>query len=111
MELTFGELDGVKVAALKGRLDTAGVDVIELRFSAGIVPDGKNTLVDLSGVEFLASMGVRLFIATARALQTRGGKLVMFGATPAVTDTIEIMGFDDIVPLAPSQAAALALLC
>ena len=110
MDVTFGQLDGVKVAMLKGRMDSAGVDSIELRFTASIVPEGKDTLVDLSEVEFLASLGVRLFISTARALSARGGRLVMFGATPAVTDTIEIMGFDDIVPLAASQAEALAQL-
>lgn len=108
MGISFVELDGVKKVVLSGRLDSAGVDGIETQFSAGIVPSGKNTVVDLSQVEFLASLGVRMFISTTRALAWRGGKLVMFGATPPVLEVIETMGFEDVVPVVPSEAEALA---
>jgi anti-sigma B factor antagonist len=110
MEIVFGELEGFKTVALTGRLDSAGVQSIELSFSAGVVPAGVSTLVDMSGVEFLASLGVRMLLTTARALSSRGARLVMFAATPAVVDTIVTMGFDDIVPLAGDQGEALALL-
>jgi hypothetical protein len=44
-----------------------GVDQIETRFTASIVPSGKHALVDLSGVTFLSSMGIRMLVATALA--------------------------------------------
>jgi anti-anti-sigma factor len=34
-------------------------------------------IVDLSGVDFLASMGVRLLLSNAKALGSRGGKMVI----------------------------------
>jgi anti-anti-sigma factor len=94
---------------LVGRLDTAGVDVVETRFGAAIVPNGKNTIVDLSGVTFLASMGIRMLISTTRALSRKGGRLVMFGATPGVHDVIETAALTDIIPLASSENDALGL--
>ena len=109
MEMTVGEAGGVKKVALSGRLDSAGVDVIETRFSAIIVPQGANAIVDLSDVEYLASLGVRMFISTTRALSWKGKKLVLFGATPAVTEIIETMGFSDVVPVVATESEALAL--
>jgi anti-anti-sigma factor len=110
MQIKFERIDDFNKVALAGRMDTAGVSAVEVRFASGIVPSGRSTMVDLSEVEFLASLGVRMLISTARALSNRGGRLVMFGATPAVTDTIETMGFAEIVPLAITEADALALL-
>jgi anti-anti-sigma factor len=110
MQIKFDQVEGFNKVALAGRMDTAGVSAVELRFTSGIVPGGRNTIVDLSEVEFLASLGVRMLISTARALSNKGATLVMFGATPAVADTIETMGFAEIVPLADSEADAIALL-
>jgi anti-sigma B factor antagonist len=67
-------------------------------------------MVDLSKVDFLASLGVRMLITTAKGLSAKGGSLVMFAATPAVADTIDAMCFTDIVPLAETEADAVALL-
>lgn len=110
MQITFDQVEDFRKVILAGRLDTAGVSQIEARFSAGIVPSGKSTILDLTEVEFLASLGVRMLISTARALSAKGGRLVMYGATPAVADTIEAMGFAEIVPLTQSEVEALALL-
>jgi anti-anti-sigma factor len=110
MQISFDDIDNFKKVILVGRLDSAGVSMIEAQFSAGVVAGGRSTIVDLTEVPFMASLAVRMLIATARALAQRGGRLVMFGATPEVLDTIETMGFDDIVPLAPSESEAIILL-
>src|SRR5690242_12764897 len=100
MQINFSDIDDYKKVAIVGRLDANGVAEIEAQFAAGVVAGGRSTLVDLAEVEFLASLGVRMLISTARALSTRGGRLVMFNANTIVADTIEVMAFDDIVPLA-----------
>jgi anti-anti-sigma factor len=110
MQINFTDADGYKRVVLVGRMDAVGVEQIEAQFSGGVVAGGGNTIVDLAEVDFLASLGVRMLISTARALSARGGRLVMVNAVPAVADTIEIMAFDDIVPLAASEPDAVALL-
>ena len=110
MQISFDRVDNFKKVVLVGRMDSAGVGQIEARFSAGIVPSGQSALLDMTEVEFLASLGVRMLISTARALSAKGGRLVMYGANPAVADTIDAMGFGEIVPLAQSEPEAIALL-
>jgi anti-anti-sigma factor len=109
MEMRHDNVGEVRRIVLVGRLDTAGVDVVETRFGAAIVPNGKNTIVDLSGVSFLASMGIRMLISTTRALSRKGGKLVMFGAAAGVKDVIETAALTEIIPLAASENEALGL--
>ena len=109
MEMQHSDMGDVRKIVLAGRLDTAGVDSIETKFGAAIVPAGKNTVVDISEVSFLASMGIRMLIATTRSLSRKGSKLVMYGATPAVREVIETADLTEIIPLAGDESEALGL--
>ena len=109
MEFQFTDVDGVRKVSLAGRLDSAGVDLIETRFGAVIVAGGKPTVVDMAEVAFLASLGVRMLLSTTRSLSQKGSKLALYGAQPQVLEVIETMGFQDIVPIATSEAEAIAL--
>ncbi len=95
---------------LNGRMDTQGVDQIELRFSAGAVAGGRSAVVDLAGVSFLASMGIRMFIASARAMQAKGSKLALYGASEAVQSVLDTVALDQIIPITASEEEALGRL-
>jgi anti-sigma B factor antagonist len=99
----------VKVA-LSGRLDSPGVDRMEARFVGAIVPGGKPAVVDLSQVEFIASLGVRMLISAARALAKRGGRLVLFGATEPVREVFDNISLGEIIPIRDNEADAIAAL-
>jgi anti-anti-sigma factor len=103
------ETDDVVRVVLTGRLDTAGVGLIESRFFAGIVPRGRPTVVDLGELQFLASLGIRMLISTARSLSSKGARLAMYNATPGVMEVIEMTALHEIVPNAATEAEALAL--
>ena len=111
MDMSLGELDsGALCVALQGRLDTVGVDKVEKGFSAAVAATARDAALDLGGVSFLASMGVRMIIATARAQRARGRKLVLFGAVPLVQSTLEMVALDQIIPVVADRAAAQAIL-
>jgi anti-sigma B factor antagonist len=109
MEMQHNDIGNVRKVVLAGRLDTAGVDLIETRFGASIVPGARNTVVDISQVTFLASMGIRMLIATTRSLSRKGGKIALFGATPSVREVIDTVALTDIIPLADSEDEAIGL--
>ena len=53
MELEIkNQSDQITYLALRGRLDTAGVDEVELKFTSHTVPRGKPLLLDISGNHF-----------------------------------------------------------
>ena len=95
--------------ALHGRLDTPGVERIETRFTAAVVPTGKHALVDLSNVTVLTSMGIRMLIGAAKAMHQRKTKMIIFGAQDAVSDTLDHVSLAEIIPVVSTEEQALEL--
>lgn len=108
MSLAITDLPGITKAALSGRLDTSSVDRLEISFVAGIVPKGQNTIVDLSEVTFMASLGIRMLLSAARALSRQGAKFVLYGATEPIMEIIETTSLSAIIPVCPTEEDALA---
>lgn len=109
MEMRASEFGDATLVALSGRLDTAGVSAVETRFTASIVPKGKPTVVDMSEVEFMASLGIRLLLSTARALAGKGAKIALYGASPQVLEVIEMTSLQEIIPVGDTRDEALSL--
>jgi len=99
--------NGVVMVRLHGRLDSMGADRIGARFSAAVASSAQRVAIDLSGLSFLASLGIRLFIASARALGQRGGKMVIFGASDMVSTVLEHIGLDQMIPIVATEQQAL----
>jgi anti-sigma B factor antagonist len=107
MELKQQELsNGVLKVALSGSFDMAGAADVDLPFR---VIGGKwnRVIVDLKNVEFLASMGVRMLVKTARAISNRGGKMVVMTPSDAARKVLSTTGVDAIIPVVGSEAEAL----
>jgi len=100
--------DSIIKLALKGRLDTPGVDSVETRFVASLVPIGKHAIVDLSGVEFIASMGIRMLISVARSLKQRHAAFVLYAAQPLVQETLDHVAISEVIPVVADETAAIA---
>jgi anti-anti-sigma factor len=111
MEIEASELPGgVTDIHLRGRLDAPGADRIGIKFTAHAVAQGRPAIVDLSGVDFVASMGLRLIIATAKAMRSKGLGFALYGAQPMVQEVLDQSAIDQIVAVAADRDAALALL-
>lgn len=96
MERTFGvELpDGTRRAKLFGDLDLAAYDELLKRLS-GFFADSGDAELDLSGVTFVDSSAIRLFIQLQRA-RGEGGQLVLVAPQPHVERVLEVAGLDDL---------------
>ncbi len=108
MDVVITNLAGVTKAALNGRLDTANVHGVESKFTAGIISEAQHAVIDLSSVTFIASLGIRMLLTTARGLNKLGAKLVLFGATTPVMEIIETTALSDIIPVFVTEAEAIA---
>lgn len=99
MEMQFSELDsGIGLITLSGKLDIHGTGEIETRFAAYCSGDKVRVVVDLSKVDYLASIGIRLLVLTAKSIATRGGRMVLLHPTPEVQNVLEITGIPAIIP-------------
>lgn len=111
MEIVVDELNpNTKRVRLAGRLDMKGTGEIDMRFTSLTATDGNNVIVDMQGVEFIASIGMRLLLSCAKAKAARGGRMMLAGTQPLVREALETAGIDSLIPLQADEAAALAAL-
>jgi anti-sigma B factor antagonist len=66
-------------------------------------------VVDLAGVTFLASIGIRTLLLGAKAVQRRGGCLILLNPVDEVQHVLEVMGMTDLMPIFRDSEAALAV--
>ncbi len=92
---------------LAGRLDSAGVEQIEPDLAAALGRGAPALLFDLGAITFVGSMGIRLLIASGRALQRQGRQLVLFGVQPQVAEVFDTMTLGDLIPITATEAEAL----
>jgi anti-anti-sigma factor len=94
--------------ALIGKLDIVGVGEIENKFLGYTAARKVGSVVDLSGVTFVGSMGLRIFLSAAKALHLEKKKLVLLNPTPLVKDVLDASGIGDVVPIETDLQAAIA---
>lgn len=111
VDMTVSDLGGrATCVRLSGRLDAAGADQIGVRFSATVASAGRPALIDLADVSFIASLGIRLLISTARSMASKGQPMVLYGAGELVRGVLEDVALDQIIPIVDTEAEALATL-
>ena len=97
MDMNVNETaDGVTHVALDGRFDIAGAQEVDGRF-AELADKAKILVVDLSKVTFLASLGVRTLMVSARTIIRRGAYVAVAGANEGVEKVLRLTGFDELV--------------
>src|SRR5262245_9185691 len=95
---------------IAGRMDAAGVERAETRFYALFAPRAKDTILDLSKVALVTSMGLRVLITSARTGSARGFRVVLVAPAGPVRDVLDHAAIGELMPIAADVTAARALL-
>jgi anti-sigma B factor antagonist len=68
----------------------------------------RQLVLDFSGVEFMASAGVHVLLEMSARLEAAGGSLALACVQPMVARVMFLTGADELVPVLPTVAEALA---
>jgi anti-sigma B factor antagonist len=100
MEIQYSELqNNIKLLKLSGQLDFGGVGAIETRFTGYCSGENPRVVVDLSNVNFLGSIGIRLLALNAKSVANRGGRLILLNPIPDVRNVLEVTGIPMVIPI------------
>jgi anti-sigma B factor antagonist len=80
---------------MTGRLDATQCDAA-LRFLEGVAAP---RVVDLAGLEYIASSGLRVFLLTQKRLRGSGAGLTLVNVPPQIHDIFRYAGFDRIIEM------------
>jgi anti-sigma B factor antagonist len=107
MQIVTTESGATARVALTGRLDISGAEAVALPL-ATLAGAKQGLIIDMSGVSFVASIGLRHLVSAARALSRRNGRLVLLNPVNLVTEVLETSGLTDLLPIVRSESEALA---
>jgi len=103
-ESTFDE--GICVVEAKGRLDAAAASQLEAHV-ASLLAEGKNKIVvDLGGVSYISSTGLRVLLVAIKRAQGGSGDLKLCCLSPRVHDIFRMAGFTTIFPIHGTEEEA-----
>ena len=92
-------VEGKKLTvALEGRLDTLTAPELEESLSSAL--EGiKELVLDLSGLEYLSSAGLRVVLSTFKTVSAAEGKMTICNANEMVSKVFELTGFGSIIAI------------
>ena len=98
---------GITKVVITGRVDIAGAAAIDMPMSI-VGGSRRNVVIDLSGVDFMASLGLRSIVLSGKAIMSKGGKVALLSPQPAVEEVITTSGIDELIAIYKDEAAAIA---
>lgn len=108
MKIDYTELkDGIRLIKLEGRLDLNGTYSIEVQFVNHCAGEKVRVLVDLSGVNYVSSVGIPMLVNTAKSVVSRGGKMAFLSPQENVFKVLELVGVTQVIPIYNNQSKAL----
>jgi serine/threonine-protein kinase RsbW len=85
--------------ALEGRLDADGVAQIEQAFADTVLDRNLPTVIDMSGISFMSSLGIGMLFDTSKKLKKSGGKFVLLNPRGMVETVLKTSKMDKLMPL------------
>ena len=111
MQVTSRRYATAVVVQVSGRLDHDTCEAFRVRlidYVDGAARDGGAIVLDLSGLEYISSAGLRCFMLASRHAKSRQGRIFVAALQPMVAEIFAISHFNLIFQVFPTVAEALA---
>jgi anti-sigma B factor antagonist len=89
------EADGHATLALRGELDPHTAPLLQERIDAIFASGRTDLCLDLSGLSFIDSSGLRVILSAHKRADDRGGRLVLRSPSPTARRLLVITGLLD----------------
>ena len=107
MNITESKTADIVTLSLSGRLDTTTAKAFEDRLLAHIDSGERRLAIDLTGLEYISSAGLRVFLLAAKRLDSAQGRIALCALTEPVREVFDIAGFIPIFAIYDSRQEAL----
>ena len=108
MKIEIRESQGVQIVAFEGNLDTNTSPDAEKKINELIDGGAQKLLVNFEQLNFIASSGLRVLLATAKKLSASGGDLRICLLNATVQEVFDISGFITILNVKSTEEEALS---
>jgi len=112
MELVSKRFADTAVLFPQGRIDHATAEQFKAALPPLMAPAATREplVIDLTGVEYISSVGLRVLMLASKQAKAQGCALAVCGLQPVVREIFEISRFNLVLQVFPSLREALAAL-
>jgi anti-sigma B factor antagonist len=96
------------IVKVTGSVDALTAADLTKVLSKEITEGHANLVVDLIGVEFMSSAGLRTLLGAVKEARSSGGDLRITSTNPGIDKVLKMSGFHNIAKVFPSQAEAVS---
>lgn len=96
------------IITVTGSVDALTATELSKVLSNQIAEGHSNLVVDLIGVEFMSSAGLRTLLGAVKEARSHGGDLRITSTNPGIDKVLKMSGFHNIAKVFPSQAEAVS---
>jgi anti-sigma B factor antagonist len=96
------------IVAVNGSVDALTAPELSKVLSSQIAPGHANLLVDLIGVEFMSSAGLRALLGAVKEARSNGGDLRIISTNVGIDKVLKMSGFHNIAKVFASRAEAVS---
>jgi anti-anti-sigma factor len=98
MQIEIKDAGSTANVTMVGRLDIAGAEVVALPL-ATLAGSKSDLVIDMAGVTFIASIGLRHLVSAAQKIVRRGGRVVLLNPTESVAEVVTTSGLTDLLTI------------
>jgi anti-sigma B factor antagonist len=92
MEINVKSMGQVTVVEIAGDIDSNTAPQAQERVLP-LVQSGSKILLDMNGVEYMSSAGLRMLLSMYRQMSRQNGSMVLVGLREEIKDTMSVTGF------------------
>ncbi len=107
MEISQTIINNVPVIAVSGRIDATTSPDLESVLNNLIDQKKTEIVLDLGGVEYVSSVGLRVLLATLKKVRPQRGDMKLVSLQPFVKEVFEITGFTRLFSIYSNLSEAL----
>ncbi len=111
MELTSRQIADVTLIQIQGRIDQKTAkdfeNALKPHLNECLAGEYHKILMDLGGVDFMTSAGLRVLMIAARACDKQKGEIAVAALQPAIKEIFKISRFDLVLKIYPTVQSAL----
>ena len=110
MEISIRQFADVVVAMPTGRIDYTTASTLEqqlLPLAAGSSRRNTGLVIDMGGVEYISSMGLRVLMVAAKQARAKSVRIAVASLPPVVAEIFTISRFDAVLDVYGSLRSAL----
>lgn len=96
MKTTIEEIDSKYVVTLEGEMDTVAATEVEEVLKPLYTSNSKDVIIDCTGLEYIASSGLRILISILKGAKAGGSKVVLQNMNDDIKSVFKLTGFINI---------------